>query len=165
MHKKNAFCLNYIHSILFRNNQNCFPEKALLFVYFCMLNLKVFRIFLYLVAIHTFCVGIGLIFMPLDIYGFFGFEGYQGNFFKIQAGVFHLVMCGAYIPAAINPQGNRSLLLFAVFAKFTATVFLISYSLFRESIWMVLFSGIFDFLMGLVILWFYLRLIRPGVEK
>jgi hypothetical protein len=129
-----------------------------------MLNLKVFRVFLWLVAIHTFCVGMGLIVLPLDLYGFFGFEGYHGIFFKIQAGIFHFVMCGAYIPAALNPHRNKSLILFAVFAKFTATVFLISYSLFAESIWMVLFSGIFDFLMGVIILWFYYKLIKPGKE-
>jgi len=121
-------------------------------------NLKLLRIFLSLVALHTFCVGVGLIVIPLEYYDLFGFEGYQGLFFKVQAGVFHLVMCGAYIPAAIDPAGNRILIRFSIFAKFTATVFLFSYAFLFEMIWMVLVSGIADFLMGLILVWFYRKL-------
>ncbi len=119
---------------------------------------KLFRIFLILVAIHSFCVGIGLIVIPLEYFGFFGFDGYQGIFFKIQGGVFHVVMCGAYIPAAMDPAGNRNLVRFSIFAKFTATVFLLSYAWFVEMVWMVLVSGIMDFLMGMIILWFSRKL-------
>ena len=121
-------------------------------------SIKLLRIFLSLVALHTLCVGVGLIVIPLEYYDFFGFEGYQGFFFKIQAGVFHIVMCGAYIPAAIDPPGNRSLIRFSVFAKFTATLFLFSYAFLGEMIWMVWVSGIADCLMGFILVLFYRKL-------
>ena len=128
-------------------------------------HLKLLKIFLSLVALHTCCVGVGLIVIPLEYYNFFGFEGYQGIFFKIQAGVFHIVMCGAYIPAAIDPAGNRILIRFSIFAKFTATVFLFSYAFIMEMIWMVLVSGIADFLMGLILVWFYRKLFVNSDNK
>jgi hypothetical protein len=110
------------------------------------------------VSIHSFSVGLGLIIIPLEYFGLFGFEGYTGNFFKIQGGVFHIVMCGAYLPVAINPLKRIVLLRFAIFAKFTATVFLLSYCLLAEPVWMVWLSGLFDFLMGLILFWFYRRI-------
>ena len=66
-------------------------------------SLQVLKIFLILVAIHSFCVGLGLILIPLDYFDLFGFYEYSGNFFKIQAGVFHIIMCGAYVLAARDP--------------------------------------------------------------
>ena len=117
-------------------------------------SLKVLKVFLILVTIHSFCVGLGLILIPLEYYDLFGFQAYSGNFFKIQAGVFHIVMCGAYVPAAINPVGNRIMVRYAIFAKMVATVFLVSYACFVDMVWMVLVSGIFDFLMGMVLVWF-----------
>jgi len=117
-------------------------------------SLKLLKIFLILVAIHSFCVGLGLMIIPLDYYDLFGFYDYSGNFFKIQAGVFHIVMSGAYVLAARDPVGNQVLILFSIFAKMIATVFLISYAVFIDMVWMVLASGIFDLLMGLVLIWF-----------
>ena len=117
-------------------------------------SLKLMKIFLILVTIHSFCVGLGLMLIPLDYYDLFGFSGYSGNFFKIQAGVFHIVMCGAYIYAARDPFGNRIMIRFSIFAKMTATVFLLSYALFIDMVWMVLASGIFDFSMGMVLVGF-----------
>ena len=116
--------------------------------------LKLLKIFLILVAIHSFCVGLGLILIPLDYFDLFGFHGYNGNFFKIQAGVFHIVMCGAYVSAARDPVGNQVMIRFSIFAKMIATVFLISYALIIDMVWMVLASGIFDFVMGLVLILF-----------
>jgi hypothetical protein len=115
---------------------------------------KILKVFLILVTIHSFCVGLGLILIPIDAYEFFGFYGYHGNFFKIQAGVFHIVMCGAYVWAALDPAGNRIMIRFAIFAKMMATVFLISYAAFIDMVWMVMASGVFDFIMGLVLIWF-----------
>lgn len=117
-------------------------------------SLKLLKIFLILVAIHSFCVGLGLILIPLDYFDLFGFQEYSGNFFKIQAGVFHIVMSGAYVSAAYDPLGNRIMIRFAILAKMIAFVFLISYAVFIDMVWMVLASGIFDFIMGLVLIWF-----------
>ena len=116
--------------------------------------LKLLKIFLILVAFHSFCVGLGLILIPFDYFELFGFSGYSGNFFKIQAGIFHIVMCGAYVSAARDPVGNKTMIQFSIFAKVIATVFLISYALFINMVWIVLASGIFDFLMGSVLIWF-----------
>ena len=117
-------------------------------------SLKVLKIFLILVAIHSFCVGLGLILIPLDYFDLFGFYEYSGNFFKIQAGVFHVVMCGAYVLAARDLVGNLIMIRFSIFAKMMATVFLISYAVFIDMVWMILASGVFDFVMGLVLIWF-----------
>jgi len=119
---------------------------------------KLLRIFLFLISLHSFLVGMGLIVIPLEYFGYFGFEGSQEIFFKIQGGVFHIVMCGAYLPAAINPVRYNLLLRFSIFAKFTATVFLLSYCIIVEPVWMVLVSGIMDFLMGILLLWFNRKL-------
>lgn len=123
---------------------------------------RLLRIFLGLVALHSFCVGLGLIILPLEYFSFFGYEGYQGSFFKIQGGVFHIVMCGAYVPAALDPRKYIILVRFSIFAKFIATVFLLSYVLFAGMIWMVLVSGIMDFIMGGILLWFFTR---PGLVR
>ena len=119
-----------------------------------LISPKLLKIFLILVAIHSFCVGLGMILIPLDYFDLFGFFGYSGHFFKIQAGVFHIVMCGAYVLAAHEPVRNQIMIRFAIFAKMMATVFLVSYALFIDMVWMVMASGIFDFLMGLVLIWF-----------
>ena len=124
---------------------------------------KLLKVFLFLVAFHSFCVGVGLIAIPFENFDFFGFVGYRGIFFKIQGGVFHIVMCGAYIPAALDPVKNESLMRFSIFAKFIATVFLLSYVFLAEMVLMVLFSGILDFIMGLILYWFYRNFRRvPG---
>ncbi len=120
--------------------------------------MRYLKIFLWLVAIHSFCVGLGLILIPLEYYDLFGFGNYQGNFFKIQAGIFHLVLVIAYVFAALDPVKYRVMILFSILAKFIATFFLIGYSLFGEMVWMVLVSGIADFLMGLILLTFYLKM-------
>ena len=96
-----------------------------------------------------------LILIPLEYFDLFGFADYSGNFFKIQAGVFHIVMCVAYVWAAHDPVRNRLMILFAISAKMIATLFLLSYALFMDMVWMVVASGVFDFLMGVVLIWFY----------
>jgi hypothetical protein len=102
----------------------------------------------------------------LEYFDQFGFYDYSGNFFKIQAGVFHIVMCGAYVSAARDPIRNRVMIRFSIFAKMVATVFLISYPVIIDMVWMVLASGIFDFVMGLVLIWFLkgLKDIRTAVS-
>ena len=125
-------------------------------------SLKLLKIFLILVTLHSFCVGLGLILIPLDYFELFGFYEYSGNFFKIQAGVFHIVMCGAYALAANDPVGNRIMIRFSIFAKMIATVFLISYAVFIDMAWMVLASGVFDFVMGLLLIWFLKGLKNTG---
>ena len=148
----------FINITLFIKNGHLTVHKILSMKIF---SLKLLKIFLILVAIHSFSVGLGLILIPLDYFDLFGFYGYSGNFFKIQAGVFHIVMCGAYVSAAQNPVRNRNMIRFAIFAKMMATVFLISYAAFIDMVWMVMASGLFDFVMGLVLIWF-LRVMKDA---
>lgn len=107
---------------------------------------------LWLVSIHSFCVGLGLILMPASAMPFMGFNVYVENFFPVQGGVFHLVMSVAYALAAIDRERFGGLILMAIVAKFMATVFLFIYYFLIESVWTVLFSGIGDCLMGIAIL-------------
>jgi hypothetical protein len=97
-------------------------------------------------------VGLALIMLPLSVLEYFGYEGYAGNFFKAQAGIFHVVMSIVYFIAARDIDKYRILIYLTLTAKFIATVFLLGYYLIFEQIWMVLVSGIGDFLMGLCVL-------------
>ena len=109
-------------------------------------------VLLYLISLHSFCVGLALIILPLSTLEFFGYEGYAGNFFKAQGGVFHIVMSIIYLVAARDVDKNRILIYLTLTAKFIATVFLLGYYMIFEQIWMVLVSGIGDFLMGICVL-------------
>ncbi|MFA8436158.1 MAG: hypothetical protein ACEPOZ_16695 [Marinifilaceae bacterium] len=118
---------------------------------------KLLKVLLYLVGLHSFLVGIGLIVLPVSSMSQFGFEVMGGKFFSAQGGVFHLVMSLAYVWAAMNVQKYQILILFSIAAKFIATVFLFSYFFLMEYIWMVLLSGIGDFLMGILMLFLYAK--------
>ena len=108
---------------------------------------------LWLVALHSTAVACGLILLPPEHMQRFGYSLYQERFFAAQAGVFHLVLVVAYSLAAARPQRYTGLVLLAIIAKFIATVFLLTYYAFVDAIWVVLFSGAADFVMGLLILW------------
>lgn len=109
-------------------------------------------VLLYLIALHSFCVGLALIVLPLPVLEYFGFEGYAGSFFKAQGGIFHVVMSIIYFIAARDVDKNRILIYLTLTAKFIATIFLLGYYFIFEPVWMVLLSGIGDFLMGLCVL-------------
>jgi hypothetical protein len=109
-------------------------------------------VLLYLIALHSFCVGLALIILPLSVLEHFGYEGYTGDFFKVQGGIFHVVMSIIYFIAARDIDKFRILIYLTLTAKFIATIFLFGYYFIFEQIWMVLISGIADFLMGLCVL-------------
>jgi hypothetical protein len=108
-------------------------------------------VFLWLVTIHSSLVGLFLIFMPDSWLHFFGYTGYHRSFFQAQGGIFHLVMALIYGCAARNPVRERNLVILSICAKAVATVFLLSYYLLLETIWIVLLSAIGDGLMGLIL--------------
>ncbi len=121
---------------------------------------KYLPIILWLVAIHSFFVGIGLIFMPASVMPFFGFEAYAEKFFPVQGGVFHLVMGVAYALAAKDVERFGGLIILAIAAKFMAAIFLFTYYISIDKIWMVLLSAISDCLMGIGILLAFLSYSR-----
>lgn len=110
---------------------------------------------LWLIAIHSICYGLALIIFPAGFFSFFGFV-LPEKFFADQGGVFHLIISAAYIMAARDLMNSDKLIFLSCFTKFSATIFLLTYFLFAGHLWIILFSGILDFLMGLAILLAYL---------
>lgn len=116
---------------------------------------KYLSIFLWLVTIHSFFVGVGLILLPDSFLDFFGYNECTERFFPSQGGVFHIAMAVGYAMAAYNLKRYECLIIFSIVVKFMATIFLFTYFIFVSSIWLVLLSGISDFLMGSIILLLY----------
>jgi hypothetical protein len=108
-------------------------------------------VFLWLVALHSTVVGILLVVLPADVMPLFGYAPLGEAFFKSQGGVFHFVMVVAYVLAARDPLKNQVLVEFSAVAKFIGTVFLVTYFLAVDRVWVVLLSGAGDFVMGVVI--------------
>ncbi len=104
-----------------------------------------------LIAIHSFCVGVGLIIRPAELMQLFGFGTCYERFFPTQGGVFHIVMVVGYLMAAYDVDENHSLIIFSILVKIMATVFLFIYFIAVEQIWLVLMSGFSDGIMGMAI--------------
>ena len=118
---------------------------------------KYLSYFLFLIGIHSFAVGVGLLFIPPSILDFFGLIDYKESFFQAQGGVFHIAMSVAYAMAGLNIKKSIRLIQFIIAVKFLAFVFLIMYFLFVLSAWLILLSGIGDGLMGLIVFILYQR--------
>ena len=119
---------------------------------------KILSLFLWLVAIHSFLVGIGLIFLPSSAFEFLGFNPTFDRFFSTQGGVFHIAMAVCYAMAAVDLIKYKQLIIFSIIVKFIATVFLLSYYLIINSQSLIILSAVSDFLMGIVLLYFFLLL-------
>ena len=115
------------------------------------------KVFLWLIALHSLSVGVGLILFPPSYLEFFGFENYSYSFFQVQGGVFHIVMAMAYIMAIKYMYKSPGLIVFSVSAKSMATVFLIIYYLFVESSWMIILSALGDAAMASILYFQYNR--------
>ena len=118
------------------------------------------RIFLVLIALPSFAVGIGLILFPPSYLEFFGFHNYNYTFFQAQGGVFHIVMCTAYLLASKYMYQSPGLINFSVLAKAIATTFLIIYFLLVEKSWMILLSAIGDGVMAIILYILYKRFLQ-----
>lgn len=108
---------------------------------------------LWLVAVHSFFVGLGLMLLPDALLSFFGFTPGGERFFRAQAGVFHFVMVVVYGMAAVRCVSSPDSVYLAVAAKLIAMVFLICYFLVAAPLWMVLLSGVVDGAFGVLIAW------------
>ncbi len=116
---------------------------------------KLLVITLWLIALHSIGVGIGMILFPSDWIAYFDITPSEHRFFITQGGVFHLVMAIAYIMGALNLTENGKLILFSIIVKFCATFFLLTYFMFINQFGIIFLSGIGDFCMGLVLLIVY----------
>lgn len=112
-------------------------------------------ILLWLIGVHSFLVGVGLIFIPPSFLSNFGFFNYSESFFQAQGGVFHIAMSMAYVIAGRDVPNSSQLIRFIIAVKLLAFIFLITYFIFRLSSWMILMSGIADGVMGGVVLLLY----------
>jgi hypothetical protein len=121
-------------------------------------SVQFLKIFLWLVAIHSFLVGLFLILLPESWLDFFGYYNYRRTFFQVQGGVFHLVMAFGYWLTARDPVRERALMYLIIFAKGLATVFLSLYYFYVERIWIVLISAAGDACMGIIILIAFIRI-------
>ena len=108
---------------------------------------------LYLVALHSLVVGLGLILLPLSQLPHFGFQVAVEKFFPVQGGVFHIVMSIAYAMAGYRKLRQEGLVGFSIMAKYVATIFLLSYGMFVQSVWMIWLSALGDVVLGSAILW------------
>lgn len=121
---------------------------------------KQLKIFLKLVALHSFVVGIGLILLPPVYLEYFGLYGYKSCFFQAQGGVFHLVMCMAYLITARYLDKSPGLIQFVIMAKCMAVIFLVTYYIFIESSWMIIASAFGDGTMALIVYILYVRYLK-----
>ncbi len=108
-----------------------------------------------LISIHSFFVGVGLIFFPGELMEYIGFQFVQERFFQVQGGAFHIVLSICYILPVISYYNFKSLVIFSIIAKISATVFLFIYFLFFDSILCVLLSGFVDCTMAILLLYVY----------
>lgn len=110
------------------------------------------KYFLYLVALHSLIVGIGLIILPSSAFEYLGFESTFDRFFSTQGGVFHIAMSVGYAMPCFNLKRFKPLITFSIIVKFIAAVFLFLYFTLVSSGWIIILSAISDLVMGSVLL-------------
>jgi len=116
-----------------------------------------FTWFMRLVALHSFATGLGLIFLPGELFEKLGYSLISERFFTVQGGVFHIVMCIGYLMAANGRERFEGVVYLSITAKLFATFFLLIYSLSVSWILVVFLSGIIDFFMGIIIYFLYMK--------
>ncbi|MBZ0201097.1 MAG: hypothetical protein K8H86_14590 [Ignavibacteriaceae bacterium] len=129
---------------------------------------KYLSVMLWLVALHSLLVGIGLIAMPASYMEQMGYGTCSEQFFRWQGGVFHIAMAVGYSMAAYNSIRFECLVVFSITLKLFATVFLFSYFIFISSLPVIILSGVSDFLMGIVVLILYRltkNIMQAGVKS
>ena len=123
---------------------------------------KLLSIFLWIVSLHSFGVGIGLILLPASTFEYLGFLIPSERFFPSQGGVFHITMTICYALAAYDKKRFESLITFSVIVKLIATLFLLVYFLFISSQLLIIISAFTDLAMGIIIWLLYYRLSKES---
>ena len=103
------------------------------------------RILIILISLHSFIVGMMLLFAADWAVRFAGWAGADPIFFIWQAGAFHFVLATGYL---VEYSRTRTISLLLI-AKTIAFVFLVGGSLLIETPWSVWFSGFADGAMAL----------------
>lgn len=128
-------------------------------------NHIVLKWILYLTAVHSFFVGIGLIFITDELRQLLGFMPSNEQFFQTQGGVFHIIMSIAYFLGAYNYTKYRVLICFSIIVKLCATIFLTTYYITINSSLLILSSALSDFLMFLLILFYYNKTKKEQIKN
>jgi hypothetical protein len=116
---------------------------------------SILRLFLYLTALHSFVVGIGLILITNQLRLLLGFSPSQEQFFQTQSGVFHIIMATAYFLSGYNIEKYRQMFIFSIFVKFCASIFLFTYLIVISFSYILFFSGFVDLIIFLIMFYFY----------
>jgi len=116
--------------------------------------------FLWLVAAHSFVVGILLVAQPPVLMALMGFGVIEQPFFPCQGGVFHVIMAIAYVYGAFDVRKNRNMIIYAIIVKMAATGFLFSYFYFMERLMVVFLSGVVDLGMGVAIWGLFVKMMK-----
>jgi hypothetical protein len=106
------------------------------------------RLYIVLVALHSFAVGLALVTAPEWSLRFGGWEEGGVHFFIRQGGVFHFVVAAGYLIEHFLYRG----IVLLVLAKTAAFVFLLAATFVADSPWLVPLSACADGLMGLLAL-------------
>jgi hypothetical protein len=120
-------------------------------------NNNLLSIILWLVAFHSFVVGVSLIITPSSIFEYLGYNICTERFFPTQGGIFHIIMAIGYAMGAVRIPKSNDLVIFSIIVKICATFFLFIYFISAKHTFVILFSGIADGIMGTAILWAYLN--------
>jgi hypothetical protein len=119
---------------------------------------KLERVYVWLVALHSFAIGVGLVFLTDFSLRFAGWGEPDPAFFPRQGGAFHFVVAAGYL---IEHLRHRTVTLM-ITAKSIAFVFLIGLTLTSNVPWAVPFSGVADGVMGLLAYVLHRRTVRLG---
>ena len=104
------------------------------------------KILLILISLHSFIVGLMLLFAAEWAIRFAGWAGADPVFFIWQAGAFHFVLATGYL---VEYSRDKTIYLLLI-AKTIAFFFLLGWSLLHPTPWSVWFSGFADGAMALV---------------
>ncbi len=129
-----------------------------------MKKTKVLSIILWITALHSFVIGIGLIFIRNALLEYLGFIACNDHFFHVQCGVFHIAMSFCYSMAAYNLKKYEPLIVFSIIVKLIATIFLLTYFIFIKQTFIILSSAISDLLFFCIILWTYNSFVKSKLD-
>ena len=119
---------------------------------------KAISVFLWLVALHSFIVGVCLILLPSSVFEFLGFNPSFDRFFSTQGGVFHIIMSICYAMGAYDLKKFLALIVFSFIVKFVAAIFLLLYFIFISPQLLIILSCLSDLAIGLIIYFLYIKL-------
>ena len=114
------------------------------------------QFFLWCAAGQSLMVGFVLLSQPALIIKLLGSGSFPGYFFWAQGGVFHIILSFLFHIAARNVDSQNLMVIFSIIVKVVATIFLLVYFFFVDSILLALLAGIGEGVLGVLILFSYI---------